>query len=279
MPFPQHTGVTHTTASHQLEIFAHRGLSLDSPENTLASFKAVEAYEDAWVEIDVHTTADGIAVVSHDPTLDRVAGVPGKIAAMSFAQLQAIDLPDGHKVPTLLQTLQEFPKLSFNIDMKDYASARTVPQVLGQIDNPKRIRITSFSERTRRRAYKELCALGLDKMVPLGASEILMGLIYISSWFGPRVWIKLAPLVHRYLPVADALQIPESYEILGRTWNILTPSLLKTAHVNGYKVHVWTVDEPSCMRRLFDMGVNGIVSNRIDILESVRREYTAVESN
>ncbi len=273
MSSPQHTGVAHTTHASRFEIFAHRGLSLNSPENTLASFHAVASFEKAWVEIDVHTTADNIAVISHDPTLERLTGIAGKISAMSLEQLHEIDLPGGHKVPTLEQALRAFPHLSFNIDMKDYASSRTVPQVLATIDNPERIRITSFSERTRRRAYKELRALGLEKIVPLGASEILMGLIYVSSWFGPRAWAKLAPTVHRFLPAADALQIPMSHEFAGRTWKVLTPTLLKTAHANGYKVHIWTVDDAPTMRRLLEMGVDGIVSNRVDILDEVRREY------
>lgn len=67
----------------------------------------------------------------------------------------------------------------------------------------------------------------------------------------------------------DALQIPATSKLWGLNFAVLTPALLDTAHRHGIRVDIWTVDNPERMRQLIDRGVDGIVTNRVDLLGEV----------
>lgn len=141
-------------------VYAHRGLALEAAENSLEAFRAaVEAGAD-WIETDVNTTADGVVLVLHDPSLDRVAGVPGRVSQLSAAQVAEVRLPDGQRIPTLAEALEAFPTARFNIDLKDEGAVEAVPRVLRETGAVDRVRIASFSDTRRRRALARLRALG-----------------------------------------------------------------------------------------------------------------------
>ena len=141
-------------------VYAHRGLALEAAENSLEAFRAaVEAGAD-WIETDVNTTADGVVLVLHDPSLDRVAGVPGRVSHLSAAQMAEVRLPDGQRIPTLAEALEAFPTARFNIDLKDEGAVEAVPRVLREAGAVDRVRIASFSDARRRRALDRLRAAG-----------------------------------------------------------------------------------------------------------------------
>jgi glycerophosphoryl diester phosphodiesterase len=81
--------------------------------------------------------------------------------------------------------------------------------------------------------------------------------------FGPRAF-------SRFLRTpADVFQVPPVHTISGREITVITPKLLESAHRSGKHVHAWTIDDPDEMNRLLDLGVDGIVSDRIDVLKDV----------
>ncbi|WP_165065208.1 glycerophosphodiester phosphodiesterase family protein [Marisediminicola senii] len=136
-------------------ILAHRGLALDAPENTLAAFAAAADLGVQNVETDVHATADGIAVISHDADLARVARDPRPVSELTMAQLREVDLGGGQGYCSLSEALGVFPWLRFNIDVKsDDAVDPTVEAILsaGALD---RVLVTSFSERRRTAATRQ----------------------------------------------------------------------------------------------------------------------------
>lgn len=260
----------HKLQTTHIERLAHRGLTLDAPENSLAAFAAALSAGTDWLEIDVNTTRDGVPIVFHDPILDRMTDSSGLIAHKTWAEIRELTLPGGYKIPTLQETIDAFPHASFNIDMKDVASAETVPQVLASLTHlPTRVRITSFVEKNRKLAYRNLRKHGLDQVVTLGASELSMIILYLLSLVHPRLWDAYSRLGRPWLAPIDVVQVPLTRKVFGRTWKVLTPQLLKTARNNGYQVHIWTVDDPDTMRELIDLGVNGIVTNRCDVLTQI----------
>ncbi|MCT1356853.1 glycerophosphodiester phosphodiesterase family protein [Rothia kristinae] len=141
-------------------VYAHRGLALEAAENSLEAFRAAVEAGAEWIETDVNTTADGVVLVLHDPSLDRVAGVPGRVSQLSAAQVAEVRLPDGQRIPTLAEALEAFPTARFNIDLKDEGAVEAVPRVLREAGAVDRVRIASFSDARRRRALAALRASG-----------------------------------------------------------------------------------------------------------------------
>lgn len=251
---------------------AHRGLTTVAAENTLAAFADALAAGAQWLEIDVNTTVDGVPIVFHDPFLDRLTSRSGLVRNVPWKEIQQLKLEGGYSIPSLAEVLETFPDAQFNIDMKDAASAVTVPRELERLNQLPRVRITSFIEKNRRVAYRSLKGYGLENKVTLGASELSMVALYAASFIHPKMWSVIAAVTRGQVAPIDAVQIPLTYRLWGRTWKVLTPRLLKTAHAQGYEVHIWTIDDPQQMRELIDAGVDGIVTNRADILSQVLEE-------
>src|SRR5919109_2850030 len=118
---------------HARPVIAHRGASARAPENSLPAFElALEAGADA-LELDVHATADDVAVVVHDPTLDRTTSATGAVATLPLERVRAADAgarfsPDGGRtfpwrgrglrIPTLDEVLVAFPTTPLVIEIK-----------------------------------------------------------------------------------------------------------------------------------------------------------------
>lgn len=230
-------------------MLAHRGLAVEAPENTLLAFAAAIGIGVTHVETDVHASSDGIAVISHDPELDRVAGVPGRIDALSMARLRTTDLGQGQTFCSLAEALDAFPETRFNIDLKSAdAVAPTVAAILDAkaVD---RVLVTSFSEKRRRAAVRQLPG------VATSASSILFAAAFAAGQ------LRAAPLLRRVLRGIDAVQIPEQHAGV----RIVTDRMIRLLHSAKVEVHVWTVNDAPAMHRLLDLGVDGIVTDRADI--------------
>jgi glycerophosphoryl diester phosphodiesterase len=236
-------------------IIAHRGLALEAPENTLLSFLNALELGVTHLETDVLATSDGVAAISHDPDLGRLSGNSTPIRQLSLADVQRIDLGHDQHVPTLREALHAFPDAYFNIDIKaDEALQPTIDAVRREraVD---RVLVTSFDETRRRRAVAALPGVATS---PSSRGVVLAALASRAP---------LAFLRRRSLLGLQALQVPESY----RGVPIVTGHLVRSAHENGVEVHVWTINEPSEMRRLFALGVDGIITDRADVGLEVMR--------
>lgn len=247
-------------------ILAHRGLALGVPENTIAAFEKAIAAGAAYIETDVNATADGIAVAVHDPTLDRVAGRPDRIADLTLAELLEVDLGGGVRFATLAEVLAAHPETRFNIDIKSQDAAAPAAAAVLAADAVDRVLITSFSTK-RRQAAVDL----LDQRLPdarmsgqqvsasASAGEFLPALLAAK--------VGLVSLARILLRRVDAVQIPE------RIWRIrtTTPRTVRRLHAAGVEVHVWTINDPDDARRLLEIGVDGIVTDRVDLMLELRR--------
>ena len=225
-------------------VFAHRGLHLDVPENTASSFRAAISAGATFIETDVVGSKDGLAIISHDTTLNRVSTHTGLVSERTAAELADIDL-GGEGFLTLAQALEQFPTARLNIDVKESTAIDGVVRAVIDADAIERVLITSFSAQRRRATIARLPGVASSP----SATEFL-GLAAV-------VRLGITPP----LPLVHALQIPERAN--GVTF--VTEKLVEQYHRLGLEVHVWTINDEESMRRLLGIGVDGIVTDRADI--------------
>lgn len=236
-------------------VLAHRGLAVEAPENTLLAFAHALALGVDHLETDVHASRDGIAMIAHDPDLDRVAGIPGRIDERTAAELASIALGGDQGFATLAEALDAFPEARFNIDLKSADAVAPTVDAVRQLRAEHRVLLTSFSERRRAAALRLLPEVATSASAPRFAAALV------------AARIGAVPLVRAALSGVHAVQIPER-ALGGET---TTPRLLRAFHAAGVEVHVWTINEPATMRALLARGVDGIVTDRADLAVEVVR--------
>lgn len=209
-----------------------------------------------YIETDVHASADGVAIIAHDPDLSRVAGRSGRVDQLTAAELGRIDLGHGQFFCTLAQALTSFPDTRFNIDVK---SASAVAPTISSITNAgavHRVLVTSFDERRRSAVARGLPGVASSA----SASRLLPALVAAK--------LRIAPLVTWSLRGLVAVQVPEK----AAGMRITRPSVIAAFHAAGVEVHVWTINDPARMRSLLELGVDGIVTDRADLALAVVAE-------
>ncbi len=240
--------------------FAHRGGAAQGDENTAEAFARSVAAGYRYVETDVHATRDGVAVVLHDATVDRVTGgrrtsgaehrATGArrtaVADLTYAQLAEFRVAQSSAIPRLDEVLDAWPQIKFNIDVKSDAAVQPTVEAVLRAGAGDRVLLASFSDTRLRR----MRALTEGKVATsLAQREVVR--VWLASRLGTR--LKLAPCI-------VAAQIPRS---------IAKRRFIDHAHRLGLQVHVWTVDDPAEMAGLLDLGVDGIMTDRIEVLREV----------
>jgi glycerophosphoryl diester phosphodiesterase len=235
---------------------AHRGGALHpeipGAENTLHAFKHAVALGYRYLETDVHATSDGVVLAFHDEALDRVTDTEGVLSQLTADQVRIARIAGEHVVPTLAELLEEFPDCRFNIDIKSTSAVQPLAALLDQTASHDRVCVGSFSQRRLdafRRASRGRVATSASPV------EVALFLALPSGW--------AARLATRGR--VSALQVPHRR---GRL-TVVTGSLVRRAHAAGAHVHVWTVDEPAEMDELLDLGVDGLITDRTDVLKEV----------
>lgn len=246
--------------SSRFAAIAHRGgaghTDLAGKENTLAAFRHAVALGYRYVETDVHGTRDDQVVVFHDDELSRVSDGRGAIADYALTEVNRLRVGGSEPIPTLDEVLETFPDTCFNIDIKHAGAITPLVKTIERHRAQDRVCVASFSVE-RLRAFRRL----MGRRVPTSVSTIGV------------VWNGYVPVLPRLLNSPGvAIQIPVTRRVGGRHVPVLTPRLLRHAHMAGKVVHIWTVDDPLEMHRLLDMGVDGIVSDRTDLLKQVFTE-------
>jgi glycerophosphoryl diester phosphodiesterase len=229
-------------------VYAHRGASLEEPENTLEAFaRALELGADA-LETDAHMTRDGHVVLSHDPTGERMAGVRRAIREATLAEVETWNVAGRWRerratMPTLDDALARFPSVLFNVDAKQ-VEPDMIPALVDCIRRAGaegRVRIASFSARNLRRARRR----GYEGALGLAAFDLTRAMLM------PRV------LRRRSSFEGDAAQVPL------RAWGVTfaKQEAIDRLHECGLRVDFWTVDDPRLAAKLFAMGADGVMTN------------------
>lgn len=231
--------------------FAHRGGAAAGDENTLAAFARAVALGFRYIETDAHATADGVAVTFHDATLRRVLGRPDRVARMRYADLAPLG------VPRLADVLATWPRLRLNIDVKSDRAVLPTLRAVEQAGAADRVLLASFSDAR------------LARMRRLSAGRIPTSL---ATREVARLWLAaLAGWPVRVPPGAVAAQVPLRWAGIP----VVSRRFVRYAHRLGLQVHVWTVDDPATAHRLLDLGVDGIMTDRCEVLRQVYRERGA----
>jgi glycerophosphoryl diester phosphodiesterase len=253
-------------------LFAHRGGAKLWPENTLYAFQnALELGLTFW-ETDLHETRDGTLVLHHDERVDRTTNGSGRIRDLRYAELSNLDAgyrftdeSGGHpyrgkgiKIPTLAEVFDLSPISRLNVEIKPpgRSTARKLWQFIEHRGLHDRILVAGERHRNIRR-FRRYSA----ERVATSASgrEVL------------RFWMAVRARMDRFLPVEfDALQVPPTH----RGLTIVDRPFIRAAHRHGVQVHVWTLDEPSEIRRLLNLGVDGVISDRPDRLVNLGTRTT-----
>lgn len=255
---------------------AHRGGSMYAPnvgrENSLYAFGRAVALGYTHIETDVHATRDGVLVAFHDDRLDRVTDRTGVIAELDHTEVARARIGGTEPVPTLDEVFEAFPDTFFNIDLKADGTVAPLLEVLNRHRAQRRVNVASFSA-ARLREFRRLAGAQVSTSVsPAGIA-----------------WTRLVPVLPRLLSAdGNVLQVPHwtklpsavaslpaglralaGPDIRGDEGRVVTAGFVAAAHAAGKKVHVWTVDDPGQMTELIDLGVDGLVSDRIDVLKDV----------
>lgn len=236
--------------------FAHRGGALHPDaaglENTRAAFRSAWALGYRYLETDVHATADGVLLAFHDAGLERMGDAEGAIASMSAAEVAEVLVGGRERVPTLAELFDEFPGARFNIDMKSAASVPLLARFIAERDAWDRVLAGAFAARR----VREFRRLTRGRVATSATPAEVVAFRLLPSG-------RLADLVTRHR--VAALQIPHRrHGVL-----IASPGLVRRAHRAGRHVHVWTIDDPDEMNELLDRGVDGLMTDRTDILKDV----------
>lgn len=246
-------------------LIAHRGGAGLAPENTLAAFtNAATAWAADMVELDVHATADGHCVAIHDPTVDRTTDGTGAVAAMPLARLAEFDAGfrfttdggatfpfrgRGVRVPTIEQLFEALPEpMRFTIEVKAAAAQAPLFDAIERFGIAHRVVAAGMYDRDRTLFHRHRGAIS-------ASTE------QVRAWIIARR-LRVEPLLATRF---DVVQVPETHE----STRVVDPAMIRALHRRGVPVHVWTVNEPDDMERLLDWDVDGLVTDRPDLLGRV----------
>ena len=230
--------------------FAHRGFAPDGAENSMAAFERAVALGYRYLETDVRVTADGVALAFHDAGLDRVTDRRGRIAALPWAQVQRARIAGREPIPLLTDLLAAWPDVRINIDVKAENTIGPTIEAIRRTGSLHRVCVGAFSTRrieaVRRALGPQLC-----------------------TSLGPRAAMRLrlpgAERAQRSSLTGRCAQVPSR---IGRRV-FLDARYLAAAHAQDLTVHAWTVNDEADMVRLLDLGVDGIMTDRADVLREL----------
>jgi len=218
----------------------HRGAAGLEPENTLRAFRRAAREGADILELDLRVTLDGHLVVLHDPTVDRTTDGQGAVDALTLAEVRQLDGGKGERIPTLEEVLGATP-LPIHAELKVVEAAKPLARLISGEKIADRLTPISFD------AEALQC---IKRLLP----DLSVGLIFSGS---PPDAAGRARAVGASLASLEAAHLGEG--------------AVEICQQAGLKVTTWTVNEPEQMRRALRLGVDGIVTDRPDLLAQTMR--------
>lgn len=226
---------------------AHRGASSRSPENTIAAFLAAADAGAHMVELDLQASRDGALVVIHDETVDRTTDGRGRVADMTLDELMRLDAGSwfgerfaGERIPTLDLVFEAMAgRCGLNVELKTDGIEASVCALFRKYSAHGSSIVSCFDREALERVGKADPSVRTALLSEMRRDELVMTASAIGAYaVNPRA-------------------------------DMVDADLCESAHAHGLKVYPWTVDEPELMRFLFRAGVDGIMTNRPDVLSRV----------
>ena len=263
----------YTNPRPQVMVIAHQGGDGIWPGDTMYAFdKAVETGADV-LEMDAHITLDGEIVLMHDEKVDRTTDGSGLIEDLPLSKLKLLDAAyrwtndggatfpyrgRGIQVPTLDELFERFPDKRYLIEIKLTRNPIHQPlcDMIREYDMQEKVVVASFHDDSMA-LFRKTCP-----GVATGASKgevtpfVIIGKLFLGGWLSPQY---------------QSLQVPwetsESYGI-----PIMTERFIREAHAKNLHVEPWTVDDPALMKQYIQWGVDGIITDRPDVMMEVLKE-------
>jgi glycerophosphoryl diester phosphodiesterase len=262
VPVPEHKYFANDAG--RTLVIAHRGGAGLWPENTLYAFERAAALGVDVIETDVRATKDGEIVVFHDDNVNRTTDGAGPLGALTLAELKRLDAAQrfstdggrsfplkgqGVTVPTLREVFEALPSMRFNIEPKSGTPSLAAPlcRLIREYGMTDRVLVASFTGSTLADFRRECPEVATSASTGEAVS-------FLS--------LQEAGLAASYSPDMQALQVPERTGML----RVLTRDFVEAAHGRNLRVHAWTINDEGDMRRLIDMGVDGVMTDYPDRL-------------
>jgi glycerophosphoryl diester phosphodiesterase len=251
-------------------VVAHQGGDGIYPGNTLYAFQHAAALGVDVIETDLRQTKDGVLVISHDESVERISNGTGRIPDLTYAELQKLDAgynwsADGGKTfpfrgqgisyTSLEAVFKALPEMHFNIDMKQTEPpiAENFCNLIRKYNMDQKVLSASFSH-TNNVQFRKLCP-----EVTSSGDETETIQFVVLNFLG---------LGRLYSPEFAAFQVPLAQSGIP----VVTQAFIDAAHERNVRVDVWTIDDPAEMRRLINMNVDSIITDRPDLLLQVTGE-------
>ena len=264
-------------------VFAHRGGSALAPENTLAAFANGLALGADGIELDVHLSRDGAVVVHHDRTLDRTTSLRGELRERTADELRRADVPG---LPEVLRAHRD-ARVIVELKVNSPEMAQGVVDAVRRAGAVDRVCVGSFGTRVLR------AVRALEPAIVTSASREEVRWALYRSWItggwrrsggstgsggssrsqrsakasAERARAPAQPEEH--WPGYAGFQVPE----LAGSTRVVSRRFVEAAHNRGLGVQVWTVDRAEDARRLLEWGVDGLITDRPDIIVPVVRQH------
>lgn len=231
-------------------IFAHRGASAHAPENTLAAFRLAKEYQADGIELDVHLSADQHVVVIHDEDVSRTTNGQGKVFNLSLEELRRLDAGQGEPIPTLVEVLDLIrDQLFINIEIKGFSGPATLlPKKAAALVNER-----NLNSKVIYSSFNPLLLIRLRRIAP----EAKLGLLMLSGGFGTAVHLIFSPFIRPWS--------------LHPHYSTVSLKFLQQAEQKKQAIITWTVNQPEEMRRLFALGIQGIITDNPQQAFEVRK--------
>ena len=245
---------------------AHRGSRILWPENTAVAFQGAADLGYTRFETDVRVTVDGVLLCFHDPVLNRTTNGHGFVARTSFDEIRRLDAGHRHRlgdgfpfrgqglaVPTFAEMAARFPEAGWVIDLKAEGTEEPLARAIEEFDLADRVIVGSFSNE-RVESFRRLTRGRVATSTP--PKETLRAVLAAAV---PRF---NAPVEGVFHPTTCALQVPATWYGMP----IVSSALVALAHSVGRLVHVWTVNGLDEVAALRDLGVDGLITDRPDLV-------------
>ncbi|WP_216380690.1 glycerophosphodiester phosphodiesterase family protein [Arcanobacterium phocae] len=239
-------------------MIAHRGGGLEAPENSHIAFELMRNRGFSFIETDVRSTKDGVAVILHDRKIDRVSDGHGPLNRYTWAELSRIRHHENGSFMRLDEVLRDFPETVFNIDAKE---SRVIKPLIAAINNAQaydRVSLASFSEKRLKQ---------LRRALPHVASSIggaAVAKLLLASKSPARIQQAILGTLPSRKDGVQAVQVPERMTGI----RIVDEEFVDFAHRQGWAVHVWTVNDVPTASRLLSYGVDGIITDVPSVIQS-----------
>ncbi|MBL8099019.1 MAG: glycerophosphodiester phosphodiesterase [Anaerolineales bacterium] len=245
-------------------VIAHQGGDGIAPGNTMFAFQnAVDLGVDV-LEMDLHITKDNVLVLIHDETIDRTTNGSGEVESMTLDEIKQFDAGydwsndndatfpfrgQGITIPTLEEVFNSFPQMKMTIEIKKSNTSMIEPfcDMIREYDMQEKIVVASFYD-DKMKAFREECPeVATSSAKNETTVFVLLSKVFLTGFYSPQFY---------------SLQVPE--ESSGIT--VMTESFIRAAHERNLAVEPWTINDEETMRKFIEWGVDGIMTDRPDIM-------------